>query len=255
MTQPNTPASPAAEPGLSVRGLSFAYGPKTALDAVSFDVPRGAFCALLGPNGAGKSTLFSLLTRLFTTRGSEIIIAGHDLARDPLGALARIGVVFQQPTLDLDLTVYRNLKYFAALHGLAGAEADRRIAAALARLDMAERAGEKVRALNGGHRRRTEIARALVHAPPVLLLDEPTVGLDAASRAAITEHVHRLAAEDGLTVLWATHLTDEVRPGDRLVILHRGRILAEDSAGTIAAGRPLTEVFLELTGAGAGEGA
>lgn len=235
--------------GLRVAGLGFSYGAKRALDDVSFAVEKGAFCALLGPNGAGKSTLFALLTRLFTTRSGRIEIDGQDMGRTPRAALARMGVVFQQPTLDLDLTVRQNLRYFAALHGLGRRAADPRIDAALDRLGMAERAGEKVRALNGGHRRRMEIARALLHDPAVLLLDEPTVGLDAASRAAITAHVHDLAAERGLTVLWATHLTDEVRDTDRLVILHRGRILADGIAGEI--GRPggLTARFLALTGA------
>ncbi|HEX9856807.1 MAG TPA: ATP-binding cassette domain-containing protein, partial [Paracoccaceae bacterium] len=129
--------------GLTLNDVGFSYGPKRALEAVSFAVAPGRFCALLGPNGAGKSTLFSLLTRLFTTPAGQITVAGHDLARAPRAALARIGVVFQQPTLDLDLTVRRNLLYFAALHGLAGREADRRAAEALDRLGMAERSGER----------------------------------------------------------------------------------------------------------------
>jgi len=234
--------------GLRVAELGFSYGPKRALDDVSFAVERGAFCALLGPNGAGKSTLFALLTRLFTTEAGRIEIAGHDMGLNPRAALARMGVVFQQPTLDLDLTARQNLRYFAALHGFTRRAADPRIDAALDRLGMAERSAEKVRALNGGHRRRTEIARALLHDPAVLLLDEPTVGLDAASRAAITTHVHRLAAEKGLTVLWATHLTDEVGEDDRLVILHRGRILADGRAGEIGGAAGLTDRFLALTG-------
>lgn len=228
--------------GLSVSDLSYCYGPRRALTGVSFQVEPGRFCALLGPNGAGKSTLFSLLTRLFTTREGRIEVAGFDLAKTPRAALARIGVVFQQPTLDLDLTVRRNLLYFAALHGLSGREARSRSDEALERLGMAERADEKARALNGGHRRRMEIARALIHRPSVLLLDEPTVGLDAATRVAITGHVHRLAAEDGLTVLWATHLTDEVRPADQLVVLHRGQVLYDGDAGD-----GVTERFLGLT--------
>lgn len=230
--------------GLAVSDLSYSYGQRRALDGVGFRVEPGRFCALLGPNGAGKSTLFSLLTRLFTTREGRIEVAGFDLSRSPRAALARIGVVFQQPTLDLDLTVRRNLLYFAALHGLSGREARRRSEEALERLGMAERADEKARALNGGHRRRMEIARALIHRPAVLLLDEPTVGLDAATRAAITDHVHRLAADDGLTVLWATHLTDEVRPADQLVVLHRGKVLSDGPAG-----EGVTERFLRLTGA------
>ena len=233
--------------GLCVRDLSYAYGAKPALDGVSFDLAEGRFCALLGPNGAGKSTLFALLTRLFVARRGRIEVAGFELGRAPREALARMGVVFQQPTLDLDLTVRRNLAYFAALHGMSGRAVEARIDAALDRLDMRARAGERARDLNGGHRRRAEIARALIHDPAVLLLDEPTVGLDAASRAGITAHVHVLAAEQGLTVLWATHLVDEVGPGDRLLVLHRGRIVADGTAGEIAGGAPLAERFLEMT--------
>lgn len=236
------------QPGLSIRNLSYAYGAKQALADVSLEVPQGRFCALLGPNGAGKSTLFGLLTRLFTTRSGDIVIAGHDLRRHPRRALGAMGIVFQQSTLDLDLTVRQNLRYFAALQGLPRRLASHRIDAALDRLGMQERAGEKVRALNGGHRRRTEIARALIHDPQVLLLDEPTVGLDHATRTAITDHVHALCAERGLTVLWATHLTDEVRPEDRLAILHHGRLLASGPADDITGPRHLSETFLALTG-------
>ncbi|PWR04338.1 ABC transporter ATP-binding protein [Meridianimarinicoccus roseus] len=236
--------------GLSVRDLAFSYGSKDALKGVSFDLPRGRFCALLGPNGAGKSTLVSLLTRLLVSPGGEISIAGQDLRRTPGRALARLGVVFQQPTLDLDLTVRQNLSYFAALHGLPRNGLPARIEAALRRLDMAERADEKVRALNGGHRRRTELARALLHEPQVLLLDEPTVGLDAASRAGIVAHVHDLA-EQGLCVLWTTHLTDEVRDTDHLLVLHRGGILAEGSTGDIRGEQSLSDWFLQKTGGNA----
>ncbi|WP_424971242.1 ABC transporter ATP-binding protein [Dinoroseobacter sp. S76] len=235
--------------GLSVRDLSFSYGSKRALAEVSFDIPQGAFCALLGPNGAGKSTLFGLLTRLFTSAEGAITVAGHDLRQTPRAALAEIGVVFQQTTLDLSLSVDRNLSYFAALHGLAGADAARRIDTALDLLDMTERRRETVRNLNGGHRRRTEIARALIHDPSVLLLDEPTVGLDAASRAAITDHVHELCAARNLTVLWATHLTDEIRGTDQLLILHRGKIRADGPTDSIRGETPLTDHFLALTGA------
>ncbi|MEL7211098.1 MAG: ABC transporter ATP-binding protein [Pseudomonadota bacterium] len=231
---------------LSVSNLSFSYGRKEALKGVSCTLAPG-FSALLGPNGAGKSTLFALLTRLFTAPGADIQIAGHDLNKAPRKALAALGVVFQQPTLDLDLTVRQNLKYFAALHGLRGADAAARIEAALERLDIADRAGEKVRKLNGGHRRRTEIARVLLHDPQVLLLDEPTVGLDAASRAAITHHVHALA-EDGMTVLWATHLTDEIGEDDHLLILHQGAFIAEGRTGDVAGARSLKEHFLSVTG-------
>ncbi|MBO6884144.1 MAG: ATP-binding cassette domain-containing protein [Marivita sp.] len=234
---------------LQVSDLSFSYGPKTALEAVSFSVGHGQFAALLGPNGAGKSTLFSLLTRLFVTQGGTISIAGHDLAAAPLSAMADLGVVFQQSTLDLDLTVQQNLRYFAALHGMSGRSADMRIDAALDRLGMAERAGEKARGLNGGHRRRTEIARALLHQPKVLLLDEPTVGLDAPTRAGLTQHIHDLCSDTGVTVLWATHLTDEVRDRDQVILLHRGQVLADGRCGDLRGDHPLPEYFAQMTGA------
>ncbi|GIT89549.1 ABC transporter ATP-binding protein [Jannaschia pagri] len=231
---------------LHVDGVSYAYGAKPALDGVGFRAERGRFTALLGPNGAGKSTLFGLLSGLLTTRSGRIEVAGHDMARAPRAALAAMGIVFQQTTLDLDLTVRQNLRYFAALRGLSGRAAGPRIDAALERLNMAERAGEKVRALNGGHRRRTEIARALLHNPQVLLLDEPTVGLDAAARRGITDHVHDLA-RDGMAVLWATHLTDEVAADDHLLVLHRGRVLADGPATDVTGNRPLAETFLTMT--------
>ena len=236
--------------GLSVEGLSYSYGAKAALKGVSLEARPGAFTALLGPNGAGKSTLFALLTRLLVAPEGRIIIAGHDLSHKPRAALARMGVVFQQPTLDLDLTVRRSLRYFAGLQGLAGRSAEAAIDAALDRLGMRERAGEKVRALNGGHRRRMEIARALIHGPEVLLLDEPTVGLDAAARAAITAHVHDLAA-GGMAVLWATHLVDEIGAEDPVVVLHRGEVLRRATAGEIAGAGTLSDAFLAMTGEGA----
>lgn len=233
---------------LRVQNVTYRYGAKTALDDVSFDLAPGRFCALLGPNGAGKSTLFSLLTRLLVTRQGTIHVAGHDIARNPRAALGKIGVVFQQQTLDLDMSVAQNLRYFAALQGLSGRAAQRSIDAALDRLAMRERAGEKARSLNGGHRRRMEIARALIHDPQVLLLDEPTVGLDTSSRQAITDHVHDLAGE-GLTVLWATHLVDEIRPDDDVVVLHKGRVLAHDSAAAIAGQGSLVDAFIAMTDA------
>lgn len=234
--------------GLCVEDLTFRYGSRLALDKVSFTVGRGTFCALLGPNGAGKSTLTALLTRLLVSPQGQIVVAGHDLATEPRMALARLGVVFQQSTLDLSLTVYQNLAYFAALHGLPRKGLASRIDKALGRLGMAERTGEKASALNGGHRRRMELARALLHEPEVLLLDEPTVGLDAASRQSITAQVHGLA-EQGLCVLWTTHLTDEVRDDDQLLVLHNGRIEASGRTQEVRGDASLTDWFLAKTGA------
>ena len=212
---------------LSVEDLSFAYGAKKALDHVSFNVEAGECTILLGPNGAGKSTLFSLITRLYDSREGNIALCGFDLKQNSRQALERLGVVFQQTTLDPDLSVSQNLRYHAALHGIGRKAADLRIQEELERLNMYERKDEKVRLLNGGHKRRVEIARALLHKPMILLLDEPTVGLDMPSRQAIVEHVHRLVKEQNLAVLWATHLIDEIADDDSLVVLHKGQIKAK----------------------------
>lgn len=220
---------------LSVEGLSYAYGKKKALDDVGFTVDSGQCAILLGPNGAGKTTLFSLITRLYDSPSGRIRIAGHDLRQESTRALARLGVVFQQPTLDLDLTVLQNLKYHADLHGLGRRRANLRIQEELERQGMYERRQEKVRQLNGGHRRRVEIARALLHEPRLLLLDEPTVGLDVPSRKAIVDYVHELSRTGKIAVLWATHLIDEIRDTDRLVVLHRGKIRALGSVPEILA--------------------
>ena len=223
---------------LKVEDLSFSYATKKALNNVSFSVAAGECTILLGQNGAGKSTLFSLITRLYDTRAGKIELCGFDVKQQTRLALAKLGVVFQQTTLDLDLTVTQNLRYHAALHGMSRKAANLRIAEELERLNMLERRNEKVRQLNGGHKRRVEIARALLHQPALLLLDEPTVGLDMPSRQAIVEHVHKLASEHQLAVLWATHLIDEVYPEDRLLMLHKGEIKAK---GTISEVLQITE--------------
>ncbi|MGH6922252.1 MAG: ABC transporter ATP-binding protein [Propylenella sp.] len=225
----------AAEPALLVKDVSFSYKEGRVLDEVSFAVEKGRFTALLGPNGAGKTTLFSLITRLLATRQGQIVISGRDIREAGAHSLAPLGIVFQQPTLDLDLTVRQNLHYFARLRGISWKEAEQRIERELTRLGMADRARETVRALNGGHRRRVEIARALLHDPELLLLDEPTVGLDVPSRKAIVAHVHDLAAERGIGILWATHLIDEILPTDPLIILHKGRIVAKGTAEEVVA--------------------
>jgi len=209
---------------LFIDNVSLSYGEKPALDHVSFSVFPGECAILLGPNGAGKTSLFSLITRLYDTREGAIEIAGFNLKRQSTQALGQLGVVFQQSTLDLELSVESNLLYHADLHGLSRKRARARIQEELERQHMYERRREKVRQLNGGHRRRVEIARALLPGPRLLLLDEPTVGLDMPSRKAIVDYVHSLSAEQNIAVLWATHLVDEIFDTDRLILLHKGKI-------------------------------
>jgi ABC-2 type transport system ATP-binding protein len=236
---------------LELEGLTFAYARgEPALEDVSFTVPAGTFTALLGPNGAGKTTLMSLVTRLFEARAGSIRVHGLDLRRQPRAALAAMGVVFQRPTLDVDLSVEQNLRYAAALQGIPRSLAGLRIERCLARVDMDDRRGTPVRTLSGGMRRRVEIARALLHEPRLLILDEPTVGLDIASRRSIVEHVHGLCATDGLAVLWATHLIDEIWPDDRVVVLRRGRVQAVGGLDDIlaaAGASSLSAAYARLT--------
>jgi ABC-2 type transport system ATP-binding protein len=241
---------------LLVRGISHRFGPKLALDNVSLAVPRGGFVVLLGPNGAGKSTLFALVTRLYDSVSGEIRILGHDVRRHPTAALQRLGVVFQSRSLDMDLSLLQNLTYHASLHGI-GRRAGQRLALqALARVGLAERANEKVRALSGGQARRVEIARALLHEPACLLLDEATVGLDVASRESVLAIVRGLVREQGVGVLWATHLVDEVDAGDHLVLLHKGRVLFSGSVPellAVARTNSVRTAFMSLTGSTAAE--
>jgi ABC-2 type transport system ATP-binding protein len=211
---------------LAIENLTFSYGQKKALDDVSFQISAGECTLLLGENGAGKSTLFSLITHLYDTHAGKIELCGFDIQKQSRQALARLGVVFQQTTLDMDLTVVQNLNYHAALHGMSSKLAKSRIQEELERLQMFERRCEKVRQLNGGHKRRVEIARALLHKPSLLLLDEPTVGLDIPSRQGIVDYVHQLVTDEKIAVLWASHLMDEVYSDDHLIVLHRGQIKA-----------------------------
>jgi ABC-2 type transport system ATP-binding protein len=242
---------------LTIEGVSHHYGARRALDDVSFTVAPGNFTALLGLNGAGKSTLFSLITRLFGVQAGYISIFDHDIGRDPGEALRRLGVVFQPRTLDLDLSVTQNLLYHAALQGIDRREARLRAADVLSHIGLADRAGSKVRDLSGGQMRRLEVARALLHRPRLLLLDEATVGLDVKARAGILDHVRRLVTEQGVGVLWATHLFDEIAPSDDLVVLHQGRVLAHGPCAHIivdAKARDLHSAFMRLTGAAAESG-
>lgn len=240
---------PSTDVAITITGLSKSYGPTRALSEVSFAVPIGGVTGLLGLNGAGKTTLFQILTGLFVADAGRVSIFGDDIARAPVRALAHIGVVFQQPALDLDLTVSQNLRFYAGLHGLGGRRAARAIEGGLQRLGIADVIHRPARHLSGGTRRKIELARALVTSPRVLLLDEPSQGLDTQSRSDLVRDVFTLCAECGTAVLWATHLVGEVDQAANVIILDRGRVAAEGSPAELAAraGAPSLEAaFLSI---------
>lgn len=257
MTQ--MPASvDAVPPSLAVSGVSHAFGDKKVLNDVSLTVEQGQFAILLGLNGAGKSTLFSLITRLYDNVSGEILIRGYDVRRKPTAALQRLGVVFQSRTLDSDLSLEQNLKYHGSLHGMNTREAGERAMEVLDVVGMSDRAKEKIRAMSGGQARRVEIARSLMHRPDLLLLDEATVGLDVGSRESVVKIVRDLVANRGLGVLWATHLMDEVKPSDHIIVLHRGRVLYDGSVPGFLAktnADSVSSAFRVITGTSAEEAA
>lgn len=228
-TETQKKAIASAPPALDLAGVTFHYGKKVALDNVSLCIEQGESVIMLGPNGAGKTTLFSLICGLFAPDQGHIHINGKSRLNDAR-ALAPLGIVFQSQTLDLDLTVYQNLSYFCSLHGINRSESKSRIEAALSRMDLTQRKHEKVRALNGGHRRRVEIVRATLHQPSILLLDEPTVGLDIPTRTELIEQIHQLPKTQGCAILWATHLVDEIHDSDRVMILHESKLVRDGNA-------------------------
>ncbi len=267
MAKPHLPESPpptpeaadappdAPVPALRIDGLVKRYGARTALDGLTLRLPPRQFVALLGPNGAGKSTLFQLLTGLFAADAGDVQVTGLALRRQPARALRAIGVVFQQPSLDLDLSVGRNLGFHAALQGLPGATAHARIAAGLDAVGLGADRDRPVRELSGGNRRKVELVRALLHRPAVLLMDEPTVGLDPKSRRDLLAAIRADIAARGTLVLWATHLVEEAAGADRVLVLHQGRLLADGTPAEVSAalgGPGLEEAFIRATAAPAG---
>ena len=237
---------------ISVQAVIKSYGSVKALDNIDLHVDAAEFVALLGLNGAGKTTLFQLLTGLFVPDSGAILVNGADMRRDPVAGLKRLGIVFQESTLDLDLPVSSSLYFHAGLHGMSRSDASRRMSEELDRLGLSDSIGTTGRKLSGGNRRRVELARALMHDPQVLLLDEPTVGLDPAARRTLLNFVLKLCKERGVGVLWATHLVEEAERADRVVILHRGRVVESASPADLmrkAGKSTLSEAFLSLTDA------
>ncbi len=220
---------------IEVRNLTHRYGDRTALSNVSFDVRKGEIFGLLGPNGGGKSTLFRILTTMMAPGSGTASIAGKDVVRDGAAVRRSIGVVFQTQSLDKALTVEENLRAQGHLHGLSGSTLNDRMTWAMERLALSERRGELVSALSGGLRRRAEIAKALLHKPPVLLMDEASTGLDPAARRDLSRNIEELRDRDGVTVLLTTHILEEADRCDRLILLHQGNVVTSGSPGELRA--------------------
>src|SRR6202048_4488992 len=237
-------------PALLLDNVVKTYGPIRAVDGVSFVARPGEFIALLGPNGAGKSPLFQLLSGLFVPDSGRIEVMGHDMTRNAVPALARLGIVFQQPTLDLELSVTANLMFHAGLHGIPRAVAQARIDKELARLGPAERAHDKSAQLSGGNRRRVELARALLHEPRLLLMDEATVGLDPQSRSDLLRLILRMRAEPAVAILWDAHLCDDDAGADTVTSPHPAKLLADTTPMKLVAATgaaSVEEAFLSMT--------
>jgi ABC-2 type transport system ATP-binding protein len=214
---------------IEVQHVTHQYGDRIALSNVTFDVRKGEIFGLLGPNGGGKSTLFRILSTMMVPTEGRASIAGFDVARDPAQVRRQIGVVFQTQSLDKALTVEENLRAQGHLHGLSGATLRERMDAAMERLGLLDRRRDLVDTLSGGLRRRVEIAKALLHRPQVLLMDEASTGLDPSARRDVSRHVESLREKEGVTILLTTHILEEADRCDRLILLHKGDIVAQGS--------------------------
>lgn len=239
------------EPVLSLRDVRKSYKKNEALKGVSLDIGRGEIVGLLGPNGAGKSTLFQIASGLFAADGGEVQLFGMNYQQDASAILARLGVVFQSRSLDLDMTVKANLKFHGNLFGLSGKALDERIATAAALFEVTDLVDKPVRTLSGGNQRRIEIVRALINAPDLLLMDEPSVGLDPTTRKLLVQHIHAVREQHQTSILWATHLVEEVEHADRIALIVAGQIIRIGTPAELlaAAGTDnLTDAYIALTG-------
>jgi ABC-2 type transport system ATP-binding protein len=211
---------------VELSGLRHLYGSREALAGISFSVSRGEIFGLLGPNGGGKTTLFKILSTLLTPSSGKVRVFGHDLGEEPEAVRKHLGVVFQHPSLDPKLTVVENLRHHGHLYGVRGTAFRDRARLVLDRMGLTDRSRDLVETLSGGLQRRTELAKALVHQPDLLLLDEPSTGLDPGARRDFSDYLAGLREQEGVTVLLTTHILDEAERCDRVGILHLGRLVA-----------------------------
>jgi ABC-2 type transport system ATP-binding protein len=242
------PAPAPAPAAVQARGVCFNYGERAALTDVNFSIGRGEIFGFLGPNGGGKTTLFKLLSTLVRIQSGSVLVLGHDLAENTLAVRRRLGVVFQHPSLDGKLTVAENLSHHGHLYGISGALLREASAAALNQLGLTSRAGDRVETLSGGLQRRVELAKALLHKPELLLLDEPSTGLDPAARREFSNYLAHLRERDGVTVVLTTHYLEEAERCDRIAILDRGQMIASAPPGELK-GRVGGDVVVVRAGA------
>lgn len=225
----------ATHPAIAISKLSHRYGSRRALDGLSIDIQRGEIFAFLGPNGGGKTTLFRILSTLLPCPPGTVQVLGHDLAAAAALVRGCIGVVFQAPSLDKKLTVIENIRHQAALYGVHGATLRQREEQLLAQFGLTERARERTESLSGGLRRRVELAKGMIHRPQLLLLDEPSTGLDPGARSDLWQHLELLQRDFGVTVVMTTHLLEEAEKANRIAILHQGRLVASDTPDALRA--------------------
>ena len=237
------------------RALCRSFGTLRALDALDLDVPRGRLFALLGPNGAGKSTTIAILTTLLAPTSGEASVAGWDVVREPRRVRASVGVVFQEVSLDDRLTAHENLQFHSMIHGIEAGVRAPRIAAGLSSVGLASAANQRVRTFSGGMKRRLEIARALLHEPAILILDEPTVGLDPQTRRTVWEGLAAIAATRTRTVFVTTHYMDEAERCDDVAIVDHGRLVARGSPGELIARAGGERLIVRCADAGSVRGA
>ena len=237
---------------IEVHDLKKSFGSVEAVKGISFSVPQGTAFAFLGPNGAGKSTTIKMLTTLLRPTSGKILIDDRDPAREPDAVRRLFGIVFQDPSLDEDLTAWENMELHGVLYGISRGARRARIGELLAFVELDDRLNSYVREFSGGMRRRLEIARGLLHHPKIIFLDEPTLGLDPQTRKRMWEHLRRLREREGITVFFTTHYMDEAdRNADTIAIIDHGSIIVSGTAEDLkrqTRKESLEDAFLELTG-------
>ncbi len=224
-----------ADFAIEIASCTHRYGARIAVDDLSLAIQQGEIFVFLGPNGSGKTTLFRVLSTLIPLQEGEISILGHDLHRAANAIRSKLGVVFQAPSLDKKLTVAENLHHQGKLYGLGGSDLRARIEQMLSAVGIADRAGDLTETLSGGMRRRVELAKGLLHRPQLLLLDEPSTGLDPGARSDLWKYLHQIRANDGVTIVLTTHLLEEADRADRIAIMHTGKLAALDTPAALQA--------------------